>query len=123
MKTLIFIGGFYCLAFFVFHVFFWKLFDWKQELRKVSFINRGVMQILNLRIMWVFLVVAYVSFFHAEELLTSALGKTILAGVALFALMRAVEQIVFFGLKSAVSVAFFIVFLLGAGIYSYPLVF
>lgn len=123
MKLLIFIGGFYHLALFVFHLFFWKLFDWKRDLSSLKFINRGIVQVLNLRLMWVFLVVAYVSFFHADALLTSALGKAILVSIALFWLMRGVEQVVFFKLKSAISVAFFAAFLLGAAIYFSPFLF
>jgi len=123
MKSLLFIGGFYHLALFAFHLFFWKLFDWKRDLGCLKSVNRGIVQILNLRLMWVFLVVAHVSFFHADALLTTALGKTILISTALFWLMRAVEQIVFFKLKSAISAAFFVVFLLGALIYSSPFLF
>lgn len=123
MKTLMFIGGFYHLAFFVFHLYFWKLFGWKKDLQNLSAVNRAVMQILNLRLMWVALVFAYVSFFHAGELLTNSLGKTLLIGIGLFWLMRAIEQIIFFGVKSLISVAFLIVFVIGAGIYFYPLAF
>lgn len=123
MKFLIYIGGFYHLAFFVFHVFFWKLFDWKKDLSSLSFANRNIMQILNLRLMWIFLIFAYVSFFHADALLTTALGKVILISIALAWLMRAIEQVLFFKLKQRISAAFFAVFLLGATIYIYPVLF
>lgn len=123
MKFLIFIGGFFHLAFFVFHLFFWKLFDWKRDLSSLKPINRGIIQVLNLRLTWIFLVFAYISFFHADALLTTALGKAILISIALAWLMRAVEQVVFFKLKSAISAAFFVVFLLGAAIYFSPFLF
>lgn len=123
MKTLLCIGGFYHLAFFVFHLFFWKLFDWRRDLSSLSAANRAIMQILNLRLMWVGLVAAYISFFHADALLTTVLGKTILVSIALFWLMRAVEQIVFFKLKGKISAAFFAVFLFGALIYFSPFLF
>lgn len=114
---MLYIGGLYHLAFFFFHLAFWKLFDWKNDLQSLSEINRAVIQILNLRLMWIFLVFAYVSFFHADDLLTTTLGKTILVGIIFFWLIRAVEQIIFFGLGKKVSIAFFIAFLLGAGFY------
>ena len=123
MKFLIFIGGFFHLAFFVFHLFFWKLFDWKRDLSSLKPVNRGIIQVLNLRLMWIFLVFAYISFFHADALLTTALGNAILISIALAWLMRAVEQIVFFKLKSAVSAAFFVVFLFGACLYLSPFLF
>ncbi|MBA2494172.1 MAG: hypothetical protein H0V31_05690 [Acidobacteria bacterium] len=123
METLIFIGCFYNLAFAVFHLFFWKLFRWREDLRSLSFVNRGVMQILNLCLAFVFLVFAYVSFFHTAELLTTNIGRTLLAAIALFWLFRAIEQIVFFGWRKIVSVAFFVFFLFGAAIYFSPFLF
>lgn len=123
MKFLIFIGGFYHLAFFVFHLFFWKLFDWKRDLRSLSVVNRSVMQILNLRLMWIFLIFSGASFFYAEELLTTALGKMLLTAIALCWLARAIEQIVFFGLRKTISAALFVIFLSGAAIYIYPVLF
>jgi hypothetical protein len=123
MKTIIYIGGFYHIAFAVFHLLFWRLFDWKNDLRQLSFINRGVMQILNLRIIYVFLVIAFLSFFFAENLLSTVLGKAIMTAISLFWLMRAAEQIVFFGLRKAASALIFLVFLFGAGVYLFPVLF
>lgn len=123
MNRLIFIGGFYHLAFFVFHLFFWKLFDWKKDLSSLSFANRNIMQILNLRLMWLASVFAYASFFHTEELRTTALGKMLLTAIAIFWLMRAIEQIIFFGLRNTISAAFFVIFLFGAAIYICPVLF
>jgi hypothetical protein len=123
MKTIIYIGGFYHIAFAVFHLLFWRLFDWKNDLRRLSFINRGVMQILNLRIIYVFLVIAFLSFFFAENLLSTVLGKAIMTAISLFWLMRAAEQIVFFGLRKAASALIFLVFLFGAGVYLFPVLF
>ena len=121
MKTLIYIGGFYCLAFALFHLAFWKLFDWKRELPKLSSVNRGVMQVLNLRLTYVFLVIAFISFFFADDLLTTNLGNVILGAISLFALMRAIEQPIFWKFDK-ISVAFFVIFLLGAGIFAVPLI-
>ena len=119
MKILLYFGAAYHLLFVAFHLSFWKIFNWKYELEFLTTINQNVMQILNLRLIYVFLVVACLSFFCADELLTESLGKVILFAIALFWLMRAVEQIVFFGLKNRLSAAIFVVFLLGAGLYGY----
>jgi len=104
----------------VFHLAFWKLFDWKRELPKLKPVNRGVMQVLNLRLTYVFLVVAFISFFYADELLTTSLGKVILAATSLFALMRAVEQLIFWKIEK-IGVIFFVIFLIGASLYAIPL--
>ena len=122
MKTLITIGGFLWLAFFVFHIFFWKLFDWKQDLENLTKTNKAIMQVLNLCLMLCFLIFAFVSLFQTEELLTTSLGKSLLVGMILFAVFRAAEQIIFFDLKNIRSKVVLFVALLGATIYLIPLI-
>jgi hypothetical protein len=122
MKTLIVIGGFYCLAFAIFHLAFWRLFDWKRELPKLNSVNRGVLQVLNLRLTYVFFVVAFLCFFLTDELLNTNLGKYILGAISLFALMRAFEQLIFWKIEK-IGIAFFVIFLVGAGIFAVPLIF
>lgn len=119
MKSLIYIGAFYCLALAAFHLAFWKLFDWKHELPKLKPVNRGVLQVLNLRLTYVLLVVAFISFFFADDLLNTNLGKVILGATSLFALMRAIEQVIFWKFEKTGAI-FFVIFLVGAGIYAAP---
>ncbi len=114
------IAAFYNLAFAIFHAFFWKLFGWREALAPLTPINRLVMQVLNLCLMFVFLVFAYVSAFHTGELLTTSLGRTLLFSIALFWFLRAVEQVIFGGLKAKLSVAFFGIFLVGTLLYLIP---
>ncbi len=111
MKTLIIIGGFYCLAFAIFHLAFWKIFDWKTDLPKLNDTNRGVMQVLNLRLTYIFLAFAFISIFFNSDLLTTDVGKTILAMISLFWLMRAIEQPIFWQFSDRISIAFFVIFL------------
>ncbi len=120
-ETLIIIGGLYNLALAVFHLLFWKLFNWKQDLATLTPLNRAVVQILNLCLTFVFLLFAYISFFHANELLHSKLGRSLLALTAIFWFLRTIEQIIFFGLRRKASIAFLILFLIGTGLYSIPL--
>ena len=121
MKTLITIGGFLWLAFFVFHIFFWKLFDWKRDLKNLTKTNKAIMQVLNLCLMFCFLIFAYISLFQTEELLTTGLGKTLLIGMVLFAVFRAIEQVIFFDLKHPRSIAVLFFALIGMTIYLIPL--
>ncbi len=118
----IYLAGVFNLSLFVFHLFFWRLFKWPEQLRKISRLNANVMQIMNLCLMALFLFAAYLSFFHGEELTTSRLGNAILAGFAIFWFLRAVEQIWFFKLKTAMSAAFTLFFSLGGGLYAAPLI-
>jgi len=122
MKNLIYIGGIYCLVFAIFHLAFWKLFDWKNDLPKLKSVNRGVIQVLNLRLTYVFIVVAFISFFFAEDLINTKLGNVILGAVSIFAVMRAIEQLIFWKIEK-IGVAFFFIFLIGAGIFAIPLFF
>ena len=123
MKNLIFIGGIYHAGFAVFHLLFWKIFSWRENLKPLNIINRGVIQILNLRLIYIFLVIAFLSFFFNAALLSSKLGNAILIGISMFWLMRAVEQIIFFGWRKKASALIFLIFLLGAVIYICPVLF
>ena len=122
MKILLMIGGFFWLAIFVFHIFFWKLFDWQKDLENLTKTNKAIMQVLNLCLMLVFLIFAYVSIFNSDELLTTNLGKSVLVGMILFAIFRAVEQVIFFDLKYYFSKLFLGVILFGAILYLIPLI-
>lgn len=123
MITLVFIGGIYALAFAIFHVFFWKIFDWKNDLRSLTPINRGIMQIFNLCLTFLFFFVAYICLFNTKELVSTNIGKTVLVGISIFCLLRAIEQVVFFGIKHKVSALFFVTFLIGTVIFAVPAIF
>ncbi|MCX5807550.1 MAG: hypothetical protein NT010_16035 [Proteobacteria bacterium] len=120
--TVIKIGGFYNMGFLVFHAMFWKLFNWKNELPRLTHINAAVMQVLNLCLMFCFLLFAYISLFHTSELGTSSMGRVLLLSIALFWLIRAIEQLVFFSFRRPLSIAMTILFLLGFCLYAYPLI-
>lgn len=78
------------------------------------------MQVLNLCLMLCFLIFAYVSVFQTDELLTTGLGKTLLVGMDLFAVFRAVQQVIFFDLNNNRSKAVLLIALSGAVIYLIP---
>ncbi len=110
-ETLLIIGGVFNLAFAVFHLLFWRIFGWNKELAKLSFINRAIVQVLNLCLTFVFVIFAYVSFLHPRELLAPGLGRSLVALIAAFWLLRAIEQMVFFRLRHWASWAFLASFL------------
>lgn len=92
----------------------------EKDLASLTFINKAVMQVLNLSLTFVFLIFAYISIFHTQELLSTNLGNTLLLLISIFWFLRAIEQIIFFGLKNKTSIIFFVFFLLGSIIYLYP---
>lgn len=120
MEVLIQAGGVYCLGFVVFHLLFWRIFSWREDLRSLSFLNRAIMQVLNLSLTFVFAIFGYVSLAHTRELLETPLGRSLLALIALFWLWRAIQQPLFFGLRHRGSVAFLLLFLLGSVLYAIP---
>ena len=113
-------GGFFNAAFALFHVFFWRVFDWERDLKSLTNINRAVVQILNLCLTFVFLVFAYLSFEHVDDLLSTRLGNALLALIAFFWLLRAIEQAIFFGLRNRLSMGLFGLFIFGSSLYAYP---
>jgi hypothetical protein len=120
--TTIMIGGVYNLGFAIFHLMFWRIFRWKKDLSRLTFINRSVMQILNLCLTFVFLLMAYISFFNTSELIQTNLGKALLVGFSSFWFLRMIEQIIFFGIRNLISIALTLVFLFGCVIYLIPLI-
>ena len=111
-------GGLFHLAFAVFHAFFWKLFNWNRDLAKLAPVNRAIVPTMNVFLIVVFLIISYVSVFHASEMVATGLGRSLLALVAILWLVRAVEQVIFFTLKRPASIGLLVAFLAGAAIYA-----
>ena len=113
-------GGIFNLGFAVFHLFFWRLFNWRKDLASLTPVNRSVMQILNLCLTFLLLVMAYVSLFLRREMLSTGLGKVLLIAFALFWFLRMLEQVFLFEVKSKLSAVFTLIFLLGSALYIVP---
>jgi hypothetical protein len=120
-QVLLTLAGFYHLGLAVFHVFFWKLFHWKKELGRMSKINGGILQVMNLCLVYGFLAASMILFFFQNDLVGTRLGRTFLIGLALFWAARAVEHVVFF-VKTRGSILFIAIFLTGAWITVLPLI-
>jgi hypothetical protein len=114
-------GGIFNLGFAVFHLFFWRLFDWRKDLASLTAVNRSVMQILNLCLTFLLFVMAYVSLFLRQHMLSTDLGKTLLISVALFWFLRMLEQIFMFEPRNRLSAIFTLIFLLGSVLYILPI--
>lgn len=120
--TLLMFGGIFNLVFAVFHLSFWRIFNWQQDLKPLRYVNRALMQILNLCLTFVFFIFAYISFSYTYDLLITRLGHSIIASISVFWFLRAFMQVAFFGLKNKTSILFFVLFLIGGVLYIYPLV-
>jgi hypothetical protein len=120
MKTIIFLCGLYSIAFAIFHALFWKLFNWKKELGKLSFANRAIVQILNTRIIYFFLFIAFLCFVYPDDLITTNLGKAFLMAISLFWLGRTIEQFVFLKVNNKYVHILTIIFIVGTILFALP---
>lgn len=121
-ETSILVGGFFFTVLVIFHLTFWKLFRWKSDLAKLTSLNRAVMQVLNLSLTIIFAIFAYISFLHPGELLSTPIGLSLLLLISLFWYARALQQVIFFGLKKKLSIGFLLFFLIGGSLYLWPLI-
>ncbi len=94
-ETLVIIGGVACVAWVIFHILFWKIFDWKNSLSSLSHQQRSIMYILNITMAYVLSVFAYLSIVHRGPLISTSFGKVVLVSIGLFWLIRAVQQGIF----------------------------
>lgn len=120
-EALVFVCGLHSLGFALFHLAFWKLFDWPRVLQSTNAATRAVTQILNLRLIYVFLGVAALCFFLPRDLLDTRLGHAVLAGMSLFWIGRTVEQFVFLRINHALVHALTLAFVVGAALFALPL--
>lgn len=122
IRMIIFACGLHSVALAVFHLFFWKIFDWKNDLKHLSFANRAIVQILNTRLIYFFIFIAFLCFVYPHELANTNLGKAIFAGISLFWLGRTIEQFIFLKKHNAFIHILTLVFILGAILFALPLI-
>jgi hypothetical protein len=109
----------YNVALALFHLGFWRIFRWGEEMPKLHPVNRGVMQVLNLMLIFVFLLLAGLQVLLAGEMTGTALGRALLAGLMFFWILRAGLQPVFWPTQpKTINGAFVFLFLIGAGLHA-----
>ena len=72
-EILLLVAGAYTAGLIVFHLLFWRIFDWPNKLAGLDPVNRSTMQVLKLSITFIFGIFAWLSFFHVRELLGAVL--------------------------------------------------
>lgn len=117
-ESLLVAGGILNGALALFHLSFWKNpeFNWKEELPKLNGLNRAVLQVANIMLVYVLVCFAVVSFLLRSSQPFGTVEKTVLLSIGGFYLIRAGMQFPFFGM-SKVSVGLFDACLLIAGCY------
>lgn len=113
--------GLHSFAFALFHLAFWKLFRWKQELQKVGLPTRAITQILNLRLIYLFTGVGVLCFAFTRELHSTTLGRALLVFMSLFWAGRTIEQFVFLRINKPMVHGLTVLFVIGAILFALPL--
>ncbi len=123
MELLIKLGGVYHILLIIFHLLFSRIFNWQQDLASLSFINRQTMQVLNITLIFVFLIFAWISLLHTQELLSTTLGNNLLILISLLWMGRSVLQVIFYKLSHWASFILLCYFLAGSLLYGIPAVY
>ena len=122
-KTLLLhLCGIYNLAFAIFHISFWKIFKWNEDLKRNSVGNRAIIQILNIRLIYIFLLMAFIYFFYPDQLIETKIGFVLLIGFLGFWIGRTVEQFIFLRVKSKMVTILTVVFFIGIIIHLLPII-
>lgn len=94
-------AGLFDLATAVFHILFWRLFNWPESLKGSGRLNTAITQTLNIMLTYVFVV-------YGVSLLVqdAAASSFLLLSGAVFGAIRIGLQFYLFGVKSRASLAF-----------------
>ena len=111
-NTIVVIGGILFLIFGLFHITFWFLFDWKNELIKLNEVNSNVMQMLNIGTVVILLSFGCIMLYYRSEILNTRLGNAILIISSLFFFARLIAEIVFPGSSIIFGLILFLCILL-----------
>jgi len=114
--------GIFNISFGILHLFFWRLFDWKHDLQKISYYNRVTIQVLNLRMIYVFLSVGLILILFRFDIMYSVIGNAILVGMLLFWFGRLIEQLIFLKEKSVKVITLTFVIIFGLAIHILALI-
>lgn len=99
---------------------FWKMFGWTAELQKLRPENSAIVQILNLRLIYVFLAVGVICLAYPLEMRTTVVGRALLVGMSCFWAGRLAEQFIFLRINHWKVHLLSALFLLGTVIFLLP---
>lgn len=121
-KILIYLCGLYSFGFAIFHILFWKLFDWKNDLKKLTIANKAIIQIANLRLIYFFVFVGVICFAFTNELTQTRFGRFFLTGLSIFWFGRTIEQFIFLNVRNHKVHILTVIFFAGSILFALPLI-
>jgi len=101
VEILLYIGGVFNLAWAIFDYFWPQFFNWKETLASLDDLQRILPPLTSRMLTVLYLGVAYISFFHASDLINTDLGRTFLIFISIYWAVRAILQAHYFGFKKA----------------------
>jgi hypothetical protein len=100
-------------AFALFHAGFNRIFGWRCVLAPLDFVNRGIVHVMNLALVYLFAAIGAVVLVASHEVTPSPVTSALLWTMAGFWTLRAACQPAYFKLRHPASTALFVLFLLG----------
>lgn len=119
--TLLLLCAAHSFGFALFHLGFWRLFDWPRTLQRTTLPNRAILQIANVQLVWLFIGVGLLCLLFPNELAGTPLGHAVLAGVSAFWLVRLAGQGIWLRVNHALVHVLSALFALGALLFALPL--
>ena len=109
----IYIGGTLTLLLAIFHVRFYRLFNWANDLEKITIINRRILYTVHLALLFLFFMIGTLSIIYAKELSQSvglAFGFNLFYSV--FWMWRLVWQFLYFKKSKGQKISLIGIFLM-----------
>ena len=121
------VGGVYNILCALLHVIFPKMFQWDKILESLPgdkrLVLRPSLHIMNWCMAVIWVILAYIPLAHTSELLKPGLGRTLLASIVIFWVVRIfVLQPIYIGIKNRMSWQMIAFFLVGLILFAVPLV-
>ena len=120
-STMIQAGGVLHLLWAGFHLRFPSMFKWGSALAGLDPVNRGVMRVMNICLIFQFLACGSLSLLHSDALAATPLGRAVCAGLASFWLLRLGLQFTHFRPLAPRSLVLDVFFAATCAAYALPL--
>ncbi|MCY3411520.1 MAG: hypothetical protein INQ03_07820 [Candidatus Heimdallarchaeota archaeon] len=104
----------------LFHLSFWKIFHWEEQLKTLNFINRQTMKVMNIALILLFAFMATLILAFADSFDTP-MGWFILSSFSIFWLIRAIIQPIYYKTSRA-SLLMMLGFTIGAVLHALPVI-
>ena len=111
-NKLIIIGGISLILLALFHLSFWHLFNWQEELLKLSAENSSIMQLSTIGFVCLFLCLGIILILYHVEIGNTRLGRSLLLTLSFFFLVRCIFEFIFPGSSVELAVLLFLYTLL-----------